>query len=281
MSEPLAARLRAAEMSLADVSESARLDAELLLAHALGWSRAEMLSRLRECHDSPQFGELLRRRRNHEPIAYILGEREFFSMVFSVERPLLVPRPETEHLVEACLDDVKDGPARVVDIGTGVGCVAVSIAALAKRTQVVAVDVALKATTMTRHNAARHGVRDRVHVLAADGFEAFTPGGGGFDAVVSNPPYVETSAWETLPPAIRLHEDPGALLAGPDGLTMIRRIIAEAGRYLRPGGLLALEIGMGQYRTVRALLEKHGYVSITSRRDLAGIERIALGRKPG
>ena len=281
MSESLAAKLRAAERRLASISDSPRLDAELLLAHSLGCARAQLLGRLRDCCDAPGFGELLQRRYEHEPIAYIVGEREFFSLTFNIERPLLVPRPETEHLVEACLEHVGDAYARVLELGSGSGCVAVSLAVHGRQTSVVAGDIALRAVAMTRRNAERHGVQDRVHCVAADGFSALAAGMGNFDAVVSNPPYVETGAWETLPASIRLYEDPAALLAGPGGLDVIRRIITEAWPYLRPGGLLALEIGMGQYRAVARLLSQHGYESVTFRRDLAGVERIALGHKPG
>ena len=262
------------------VTDTPRLDAEILLAHSLGMPRARLLAHLREKTEAPGFDELLERRLAHEPIAYILGEWEFFSLTLAVRAPILVPRPETEHLVEAVLAFVQDEPARVLELGTGTGCVAVAVAHNAPRTQVVATDIQPQALALAGENARRHGVSDRIELRHGDLFEALSRAAASFDVICSNPPYVEESAWPDLPPVIRLHEDPGALLAGPEGLDVIERLVDEARHFLRPGGLLAFEIGMGHYGRVSALLARKGYDDIGFRRDLAGIERVVLARAP-
>lgn len=262
---------------LASVTETPRLDAEILLAHSARLSRSQLLTRLRDAIDAPGFDALVERRQNSEPIAYILGEWEFFSLAFFTRPPILVPRPETEHLVEAALDYLKDRATarRVLDIGTGTGCVAVSIAKNARSSCVFATDINADALGLARENAARHGVA--IEFRHGDLFGAFTPADDSFDVIVSNPPYVESAEWPHLPPVIRLYEDPRALLAGEDGLHVLRRIIAQASAHLKPGGLLAVEMGENHSERVRALFEDAGFRDIRFRNDLAGIARIAQG----
>lgn len=272
----IAEELAAAAVALAPVTETPRLDAEILLAHALGLSRASLLSRLHDTAPASPFRALLERRVRAEPIAYILGEWEFFSLPLYVEPPILVPRPETEHLVEAVLES---GAARIADLCTGSGCVAVAVAKHASPATVFATDTNLKAVALARVNAARHRVDDRVDVREGD-LLAPIASCGPFDVVCSNPPYVEDAAWETLSPNITRYEDPAALLAGPDGLDVIRRIVVESIPSLAPGGMLALEIGMGQYDAVAMLMQDAGYGDVVGRRDLAGILRIITGRRP-
>lgn len=273
--------LAEATRRLAPVTETPRLDAEILLAHALGLTRAALLARLRESHNVPSaFEIMLERRVAHEPIAYILGEWEFFSLGFYVPAPLLVPRPETEHLVEVVLETVGTAPACVLDVGTGTGCVGVAIAANAPRARVTATDINPDALATAARNAARHGVAERIEFHLGDLFDALPSGTELFDVVCSNPPYVEDTAWAELPAVIRLYEDPGALLGGLDGLDVVRRLVEEARGHLRPGGLLAFEIGMGQYSNVHHMLEASGYEGVGFRRDLGGIERIAFARVP-
>lgn len=276
----LAQRLADATQLLASVTETPRLDAEILLAHALGISRARLLARLQGPCNAPGFDAMLERRLAYEPIAYILGEWEFFSLSFRVTPPLLVPRPETEHLVEIVLEWIESGPATILDVGTGTGCVAVAIAATAPKARLVATDISPDALGLALANAERWGVADRIEFRAGDLFEALPAPSPAFDVICSNPPYVEESAWAGLPPVIRLYEDPHALLAGPDGLAVIRRLVGHARRYLRPGGLLAFEIGMGQDRAVREMLSSNGYEHVGFRRDLACIERIAFAHAP-
>ncbi|MCX5758378.1 MAG: peptide chain release factor N(5)-glutamine methyltransferase, partial [Candidatus Hydrogenedentes bacterium] len=273
-----AERLTAAATLLAPVTETPRLDAEILLAHALGISRSALLARLRDREDAPGFDALVERRAKAEPIGYILGTWEFFSLSFIVRKPLLVPRPETEHLVESVLAHIGDPPARVLDIGTGTGCVAVSIAVNAPQAFVLATDISVNAIETATENARRHAVTNRITFRRGDLFAALEPDEGPFDVICSNPPYVEAGAWNSLPPAIRLHEDPGALLAGPEGLDAIARIIREAPPFLRPGGMLALEMDDAQRNSVECLLQEAGYRDITFTRDLAGLNRIASAR---
>lgn len=273
--------LAEAVMALGPVTETPRLDAEILLAHSVRLSRSQLLTRLRDPIDAPGFEALVERRLNSEPIAYILGEWEFFSLAFFTRPPILVPRPETEHLVEAALDHLKDGQTarRILDIGTGTGCVAVSIAKNAPGNCVVATDINADALVLARENAARHNAE--IEFRRGDLFGALAPMDGPFDVIVSNPPYVESTEWPKLPPVIRRHEDPRALLAGEDGLDVLRRIIAEAPGHLNPGGMLAVEMGENHSERVRALFEHAGFRDTRRRDDLAGIPRIAQGICPG
>lgn len=280
MAPTLGRRLTEAAETLSAVSESPRLDAELLLAHALGLTRSQLLVRLNADSDAPDFEALLQRRLAHEPVAYILGEWEFFSLPLYVEAPILVPRPETEHLVEAVLEFIGDAPARVLDLCTGSGCVALAIAANAPQCRVTATDRNPQAIDLTKRNADRLGLKDRLGVCLGDLFSALPESSGPFTAICANPPYVEDDAWDTLAPDIRNYEDPRALLAGPKGLDIIDRIAREALAWLEPGGFLALEIGMGQYSSVAGLLRGYGFMQVDSRRDLACIERIVTARTP-
>jgi len=275
-----AERLATASCVLAPVTETPRLDAELLLAHALGYPRARLLARLHDRQDVPTFDALIRRRLVHEPIAYILGEWEFFSLTFEASRPVLVPRPETEHLVEVVLEFIGKEPARVLDIGTGTGCVAVAVAHNAPNSSVVATDIDPLALDVAARNIARYGLGQRVLLREGDLFDAVRETGPLFDVVCSNPPYVEEAAWSQLPPVITRYEDPRALLAGEDGLAIIRRLVSAAPPFLRPRGVLALEIGMGQHVAVEALLREHAYEDIRFTRDLAGIQRIVSAQRP-
>lgn len=285
-----AERLAQAARLLESVSDTPRLDAEILLAAALGISRAKLLASLSERAEAPAFDEYIERRLNYEPLAYILGEWEFFSLPFNVPPPLLVPRPETEHLVEAVIDyktvldaarPRRDESARfkVLEIGVGTGCVSVSIAVNVPDAAIVATDVNPAAIEAARVNAQRHRVSGRITFRQGDLFAALEPGDGPFDVVCSNPPYIEESAWPDLSPVIRMHEDPGALLAGPDGLDVIRRIVHESPGWLAPGGLLAFEIGMGQDTAVQALFHEGPYYDVRFRKDLAGINRIACAKR--
>ncbi len=267
-----AERIAQAAQRIAQVSDTPRLDAEILLAAALGISRSRLLARLFEQSDAPDFDAMVVRRLAYEPLAYILGEWEFFSLTFKVLPPLLVPRPETEHLVEAVLDHMGCRPARVLDLCTGTGCVAIAIAHSAPNSRVTATDINPLAISVAAENAQRNAVSDRTGFILQD---LFPNPDEPFDAICSNPPYIEESAWDELSPVIRLHEDPNALLAGPDGLDIVRRIIAEAPQYLNPGGLLAMEIDGAQRPAVEKLLRDGGYHDVHFRQDLAGIDRIA------
>lgn len=274
----LSIELREAADKLEAVTETPRLDAEILMSHALGITRSRLLTMLGETCDMGSFDEYIERRIASEPIAYITGEWEFFSHSFTVEPPMLVPRPETEHLIEAVLSH--ESPERILEIGTGTGCISVSIALSSASCHIISTDINPMALDLARRNASRHGVSDRIDFRLGDLFSPIEYGEEFFDIICSNPPYIEDGAWPDLSPVIRLYEDPRALLAGEDGLDVIRNLVSESMVYLRPGGLLAFEIGMGQYMAVEKLLCTAGYEDVSFIRDLAGIERIATGKKP-
>ena len=270
-----------ASARLESLTETPRVDAEILLAHAMNVNRAQLLASLKEEASPGNFEAFLNRRLDAEPIAYILGEWEFYSLTFEIEPPVLVPRPETEHLVEVVLEVIGDRPARVLDVGTGSGCVSIAIAHNAPNCRVVASDIREAFLELARRNAEGHRVADRIVFRAGDLLEALAPEDAPFDVICSNPPYVADPEWEGLPLTITRYEDPKALLAGRDGLDSIRRLVAEAQDYLVPGGMLAFEMGMGHYDAVRGLLREGGYENVSARRDLAGLDRIAIGHKPG
>ena len=251
---------------------------ELLVSHLVGIPRSRLfLEKEREVGDlAGVLRSLIRRRFAGEPVQYILGSWEFYGRTFRLTRDTLIPRPETEGLVEKVVDAWRRegrGTGKMLDVGTGCGAVAVTLAAELPGTSVFAVDVSREALTVARENARRLGVADRVLFFRADGYSALKRG-DRFDVVVSNPPYVSEMEWESLPWEVRGFEPARALLAGPDGLAMIRSLVADAGEYLKPEGRLWLEIGESQGEAVQKLpcgplrfggLEK----------DLAGRDRVA------
>jgi len=252
--------------------ETPRLDAELLLAAAMGVDRAVIVSdsgRAIEPDAARRFMELAARRREREPVAYILGTKGFRSIELAVDPRVLIPRPETEHLVEAVLD-LPEG-ARVCDVGTGSGAIALALAAERPDLVVVATDASADALAVARANAARLGLDVAFHHgdLLADVGEPI-------DAVVSNPPYVEDGA--QLAPEIVRHEPALALRAGPDGLDLIRRLLPAAGA--TAARTVALEIGGGQAAVVADLLRESGFPDVSVVPDLAGISRVLVGRRP-
>jgi release factor glutamine methyltransferase len=264
---------------------SARLDAELLVAHALGTSRVGLYVR----HDAPlteaeraRVREALRRRRAGEPVAYIVGEKEFWTVALKVDRRVLVPRPETEVLVEEALGALgeKTHAWRVADVGTGSGAVAIVVARERPAAVVTAVDVSAEALDLARENAARHGVADRVEFVHGDGAESLAGRPAAFDAVLANLPYVPSGEIARLAVEIREHEPRRAIDGGADGLREIRRTVPAAGRALRPGGLLALEIGADQEAPAREVVEGAGlFRDVRLRRDYAGLARVVAARR--
>jgi len=270
--------INAASRKLSEATETPRLDAEILLAHALGIPRSALLARMHEPGDAPDFDAYLKRRIAAEPIAYILGEWEFYSLPLEIAAPVLVPRPETEFLVEAVLDFVGDKPSEILEFGTGSGCVAVAILANAPACHVVATDIQPGNLALAKRNARHNNVEDRLHTLEGDLFAPIEASQNRFAVICSNPPYIETGAESDLPRCIRDYEDPVALYGGEDGLRIIADVIEQGRRYLTDGGLLALEIGLGQRQRVSAILEQYGYDEIRFKADLAGIDRIATAR---
>ncbi|MEO1172389.1 MAG: peptide chain release factor N(5)-glutamine methyltransferase [Myxococcota bacterium] len=253
--------------------ESARLDAELLLCHVTGLQRVQLYTHYdRPLSDAERdaYRELVRRRGTLEPVAYILGEREFYGRPFIVRPGVLVPRPETEHLVDSVLEWARGAePVRIADVGTGTGCIAVTLACELPAAQVVATDVEETALALAIENAAANGVSDRTEWLRRD----LLPD-GNYDAIVSNPPYIPEGD-PRVAAGVHHHEPASALYSGPDGLDVIRRLVAQAPSQLRPHGLLAFEIGAGQVRAVSDMLPEVRFVE-----DLQGISRIAVWHAP-
>jgi release factor glutamine methyltransferase len=256
----------------------ATIDAEVLARHALDWNRATYLARLRDPAPpelAVRLDPLLGRRCRREPVAQIIGVREFWGLEFIVTRDVLVPRPETELLVDTALELLGEGAgARIVDLGTGSGCLAVTLAHERRDADVTATDTSAAALAVARRNAARHGVGDRVDFRQTDWMADLT---GPFDLIVSNPPYIPDSDLGTLPPEVRDHEPVAALAGGPDGLDPARTVIAAAARRLTPGGWLLLEIGAGQSGAVRDCVCGHPALELVETRpDLQGIPRAAV-----
>lgn len=260
----------------------AAADVEVLARHVLGWNRAQLLAHRLDAAP-PAFAETFdplveRRARDLVPVAYLTGTREFYGLDFVVTPDVLIPRPETELLVDAalgCLDAPPRQAARIVDVGTGSGCIAVAIAVSRPETRIVAIDRSRAALAIARRNAAHHDVSGRVHFAAADLLSAVASG-GLVDTVVSNPPYVPDASLDVAPD-VRRHEPSQALFAGRDGLDVIRRLIAGAGRVLRPGGYLLMEIGIGQADAVAEhALDADTWTVEPFRLDLQGIPRVAV-----
>jgi release factor glutamine methyltransferase len=294
--------------------DRAYLDSELLLMYLLGKERAWLIAHPRKelsAGQQDRYEALIRRRRKGEPIQYITGETEFYGLPFHVTPDVLIPRPETEHLVERILflaqagtsalrghdlsRAVKDpeakgalapggksqsapSPARILDIGTGSGAIAIALAHELATARITAIDLSESALALARQNAARNGVAERIRFLQGDLLAPVA--GEQFEFVVSNPPYVPSSDRDTLAVEVRDHEPSLALFAGNDGLDIYRRLIPAAFASLVPGGFIALEIGFGQQDPVRDLLSNTGFRHIEFHPDLQNIPRVAIAQKP-
>jgi len=258
--------------------EEPRLDAELLLGEAMGCERAALVVDP-DAEVLPaaarRFGEMVRRRLRREPVAYILGRKGFRHLGLTVDRRVLVPRPETELLVEVALEL---RPARVLDVGTGSGAIALAVADELPGCEVTAADTSPAALEVARANAERLGLAERVEFI-----EGTVPEDGEFDLILANLPYVAERDWASLQPEVTQWEPREALLAGPDGLDAYRTLIPECAGHLnryaeQMAGALAVEVGDGQAPAVAELFREAGFGGIETRRDLAGIERVVLGR---
>jgi release factor glutamine methyltransferase len=262
---------------------SATPEADILVSALAGIPRSRFFAeREREVGDPlPVLEEWIGRRVSGEPVQYILGAWEFFGREFLLSRDTLIPRPETEGLVEGVITDWRRagrGTGFMLDVGTGCGAIAVTLAAELPLVRVAAVDVSGGAIRVARDNARRHGVAGRVRFLLGDAYSALKRG-ERFDVVVSNPPYVSETEWESLPREVRDFEPRGALLGGPDGLSLIRRLVAGAGGFLRPGGELRCEIGETQGGAVRRLPSGPLHFAGVAG-DLAGRDRVARWVRP-
>jgi release factor glutamine methyltransferase len=262
--------------------DDARLCAELLLANAMSCPKIQLYARYHEAPTDEQrtrFRELVRSAALHEPIAYLIGEREFYSLPFIVTRDVLIPRPETELIVEHTLEAMKhrdDASFDILDVGTGSGCIAITIAKREPRARVLAIDVSEGAIAVAAQNADRHNVADRVAFACSDLFAQINGHlpAGGFDFVVSNPPYIGESERESLPANVRDYEPAMALFAGESGLDCYRRMADGIRDILKPGGKVFLEIGENQGDAVRALFSNAGLDFVANHQDLFGVERM-------
>lgn len=257
--------------------ESARLDAELLLARVLGGDRVRLymdMDRPLIAAELAALRELVKRRRRQEPVAYILGEKEFYRRMLEVGAAVLVPRPETELLVDRALELLgTEAVGRVLDLCTGSGAIAIALAAERPGLALDAVELSEAALAVATRNVERHGLAGRLSLYQGDLF-APLPEGQRYSLIVSNPPYVSEPEWAALDATVREHEPALALLAGPEGLDLIRRIATEAPRWLAPGGSLLFEIGSGQAAAVERLLGSLGYGAVRVHADLAGLARL-------
>ena len=262
--------LRQAAARLAEAGcDTPRLDAELLLMHAWGIERTALIIRANDevpPETGRQFEALLARRISREPLAHIVAEKEFWSRPFQVSPDVLVPRPETEHLIEALIEQFPDrqGEYRFLDIGTGSGCIAVTLACEYSQAHIMATDISEAALAVARENAERHGVSDRVAFRIGDMFAAIGDGGGPFDAILSNPPYVASHEMDDLEPELAF-EPRGALTDEADGLRYLSHILNEGGKHLKPNGLIIVETGPCGLPETPAALKQIGTID-----DLAG-----------
>lgn len=272
----LASATQALQQHLALDPTEARLEALLFICHSYAISKAKVLAQLREpAPANAAFDRLLQRRLDGEPVAYLFGEREFYGLSFEVGRAVLIPRPETELLVEIALEKTADAArANVLDLGTGSGAIAIALARQQRALSITATDISAEALEIAARNSLRHGTGD-IRWQHSDWFAALA--GQTFDLIVSNPPYVAENDMHLQQGDLRF-EPRGALAAGTDGLDAIRIIVAEAATFLAPAGWLMFEHGYEQGERCRELLRHAGFSHVETRRDLAHLERVSLGQ---
>ena len=260
---------------------SAPLAAELLLLHVLGRDRTWIYAHPEEAPTPDQlsaFFSLVASRISGTPTQYLTGKQEFWGLQFEVTPDVLIPRPETEHVIEVVLarlsEPRRNMPLRVADIGTGSGCIAVALAKELPAAEICATDISAAALVVARHNAARHGVADRITFVESNLLDAVIEP-AQFDVIISNPPYIARAEAHTLPMDVRAHEPEVALFGGQDGLALYPSLVKQAGERLVPGGLLVLELGFGQFEAVSTLFDAaHGWTRVSAMQDLAGIVRV-------
>lgn len=268
-------------------ADEAQIDAEVLARHALGWDRAAWLARRRDpapASFETRYAPLVARRQKREPVSCITRRREFWGLAFAVGPAVLTPRPETELIVEAAVEllgDRRGAPLRIADVGTGSGCLAVTLAREFERASITAIDISPAALAVARRNAAAHDVADRIAWIEGTLSDwlagSSANGGGGLDLLVANLPYVPTGELGSLPPEVRLHEPRIALDGGPDGLGPLRELLRAAPVRLDPGAWIIVEMGTGQADALRDLVETAGDLELHDiRPDLQGIPRTAV-----
>jgi release factor glutamine methyltransferase len=264
--------------------KSAQVEASVLLAHALDCRRIDLYTRYDEVpvdEARARFRDLVRRRVEGCPVAYLVGHKEFYSLDFEVTPAVLIPRDDTGWLVEDCLRLARDLPSpAILDVGTGSGCIAITVAQRLKTAQVTATDISSEALAVAARNAGRHKVADRVRFLPGDLFAALSEG-ERFDFVLSNPPYITSAVIETLAPEVKDYEPRLALDGGPEGFSVIDRLLADVDTRLKPGGYLLVEIGADQESAARARFSAlPGYELAPTLRDGAGLPRVLRARRP-
>ena len=260
------------------LTDNARFEAELIVMHALGISRTELITNPRRAvtdDEVKRVNETAARRAGGEPLQYILGETEFMSLPFKVNRSTLIPRSDTETLVEHVLEYMNGEACNILDVGAGTGCIGISLAHYNKNARVTELDINTDALNTAKENAEINGVSDRVKFVRADILNEIPD--GSYDIIVSNPPYIETAVIGTLQTEVKDYEPISALDGGEDGLTFYRRITEIAPKMLKKNGLLAFEIGFDQGKSVKKLMGKN-YNNIRIIKDLCGNDRVISGR---
>lgn len=261
----------------------ARLEAEVLLAEALDCQRIELYTRFDEVPDEEKltkFRAWVKRRGNGEPVAYLVGHREFYSLRFAVDANVLIPRPETEHLVVATLEVAQSldaDPVRIIDVGTGSGCIAITLAKQMENCKIAATDVSEAALAVARTNVQAHQVDDKVRLFHGDLLDAIPPGSQSVHLIVSNPPYIGTQEIETIDEQVKNHEPSVALFSGEHGTEIIERLIQQAPEYLIPGGTLIFETSpINIKRCVQIVQSNSNYSSVKVEKDFGGLERVVV-----
>ena len=261
--------------------ESARLDAEVLVAHALKLRRMDLYLQFeRPLNDAEldAIRPLVKRRGQREPLQQILGETDFFDLMLKTDRRGLIPRPETELLLELVTQSVPAAPARILDLGTGTGAIALALAKFWPGSAVVAVDRSAEALALARENAPKLSLADRVEFRESDWFATLV-GEAPFELIVSNPPYLTAAEVAAAEPEVRDHDPVTALVAARDGRADLETIIRAAPAFLAPGGLLALETGIDQHAALTDFAKPLGYTTVDSKRDLTDRDRFLLHRR--
>jgi len=259
--------------------ESPRLNAELLIGRALGMPRMQLYLQFERLLTEAELGlvrPLVRRRGQHEPVQYILGETEFFGLRLKVDRRALIPRPETEQLIEQIVSAVRESPTQILDLGTGTGAVALALAKAFPQAAVTAIDRSSDALALARENALATGYDGRIKFLASDWFAEVSA--QRFDLIAANPPYLSSGEWAETAQEVQGFEPVGALVAADAGAADLHRIIAAAPGFLAAGGMLALETGISHHVRLAEAIHAAGFQHVESRRDLAGRDRFLLAR---
>ena len=267
-------------------SDSSRLDAEVLLAEALQCQRIELYTRFAEvpaAEPLQKFREWVKRRAAGEPVAYLVGHKEFYSLRFKVTPATLIPRPETEHLIVGAIESCKqyDETIRIIDVGTGSGCIAVTLAKQLEQEHVIAAtDISLEALAVARENAIEHQVESRIRFYEGDLLDALPEGSKPVNLIVSNPPYIGRSEVDTVEATVKDFEPETALFAGEDGTEIIQRLIQQAETMLLPGGTLLFEASPATMDRCEELVKQSALEFVEVINDYAGLKRILVARKP-